>query len=234
MTGKLARPVTHHNRASQALAPACAPSYSWHMSADSRPLPSATSLLAATVTAGSIAFTLATRVSTPVALVAAGGAGLLIGLAVQRPSSKRRPDGRLTFRTPDQLVQARERLVQARAVHADTLRERQGVRRRLNDLLARMRQAGLTAYSTRIATIERGLVTLDRQIAVISKLRDGYDRSLRMVEIELDAGHAAELLDQDISAAIGDALYELRLLEESQADLGRQLAANDEVEGLLR
>lgn len=203
------------------------------MRAASRPYPSAIALVSAMTVAGAVAFFLAASdSSTPVALAIAGGGGLLSGLVMQR--HRRRPDDRLTFRTPDQLVQARQRLVAARAVHATTLRERQGVRRRLNDLLVRMRQAGLTAYSTRVATIERGLVTLDRQIAVIARLRDGYDRNLRMIDIELEAGHAADLLDEDIGSAIGDAMYELRLLEESEADLARQLEANDEVEGLLR
>lgn len=203
------------------------------MSASTVPFPSATSLIGASVVAGTIAFLVgASDGSTPVALTVAGMGGLFTGLLLHRPGARHRTDGRLTFRTPDQLRLARQRLIGARAVHTDSLKERQGVRRRLGDLLSRMRGVGLSAYSTRIATIERGLATLDRQIAVIAKLRDGYDRSLRMIDIELEAGHAADLLDEDIGSAIGEAMYELRLLEESQADLARQLEANDEVEGL--
>lgn len=203
------------------------------MSSRTLSLPSATSLIGATLVAGSIAFFFgASDGSTPVALAVAGIGGLFTGLLLHRPRSGGRTDGRLTFRTPEQLRLARQRLIDARAAHAERLKERQGVRRRLGDLLGKMRQVGLSAYSTRIATVERGLATLDRQIAVIAQLRDGYDRSLRMIDIELEAGHAADLLDEDIGVAIGVAMYELRLLEESQVDLARQLEANDEVEGL--
>ena len=204
------------------------------MTAGSRTLPSAGSLIGATAVAGTIAFFFgASDASTPVAVAVAGAGGLFTGMLLYRPARHARPDGRLAFRTPEQLGAARDRLIQARKTHTDSLKEREGVRRRLADLLARMREVGLSAYSTRIATIERGLATLDRQVAVLAKLRDGYDRSIRMIDIELEAGRAAELLDEDIGSAIGAAMYELRLLEESQADLARQLEANDEVEGLM-
>ena len=204
------------------------------MAANSPAYPTPAALIGAAVVTSTSAFLLAANeASTSAALLVSTTCGLVTGIVLHRPrSGGPGRDGRLTFRTPDQLRDARARLVDARRVHADNLKERQAVRRRLLDLLGRMREIGLSAYSTRITTIERGLGTLDRQIDVIAKLRDGYDRSIRMIDIELEAGHAAELLDDDIGFAIADAMHELRLLEESRADLGRQLEANDEVEGI--
>ena len=204
------------------------------MPATTRAFPTPTALAGATVVAGTVAFVFSSRdASATTALLTAATSGLLTGLLLHRPRDRFAPDGRLSFRTPEQLRAARARLIEARTTHAEHLRERQGVRRRLADLRDRMRDVGLPAYSSRIATIDRGLATMDKQIAVIARLRDGYDRSLRMIDIELDAGHAVELLDEASGAAISDAVYELRLLEESQAELARQLEANDEVEGLL-
>ena len=204
------------------------------MAVNSSAYPTPAALIGAALVTTTLAFLLAANeASTSAALVVSTACGMLTGLLLHRPRpGSRGRDGRLTFRTPDQLRAARARLVEARRGHSDTLKERQGVRRRLADLLRRMRDVGLPAYSSRIVTIERGLATLDRQIDVISKLRDGYDRSIRMIDIELEAGHAAELLDDDMSLAIADAMYELRLLEESGAELARQLEANDEVEGI--
>ena len=197
-------------------------------------IPAGPLMAAAAVTTG-IAFLIGAADGGPgSAVVVAGSAGIFTGVMLYRPASPRRgPDRRLTFRTPDELRAARQRLVQARASHAATMKERSEVRRRLLDLRARMEEVGLPAYGSRIATIDRGLGTLDRQIAVIARLRDGYDRSIRVIDIELDAGYAADRLDDVTGQGVADAMLELRALEDAQADLERQLEANVEVEQLL-
>lgn len=173
--------------------------------------------------------------SLPAALMGSAFAGILGGALVwrQRPAHELQPDRNLTFRTTAELRRARERLVAARQQHVDTLKERQGVRRRLDTLRQKMMAVGLSAYSTRIATVERGLATLDRQVGVITRLRDGYDRSIAMIDIELEAGAAADMLDATAGLAIADAMFELRELEGVQAELARQLEANIEVENLI-
>ena len=178
----------------------------------------------------------ATNGSMPLAVIGAGTLGIVAGVLVRRPASRHRttPDRRLTFRTPAQLRDAKVRLGAARQQHVQTLKEREAVRRRLATLRAKMQDVGLPAYGSRIATIDRGLATLDRQIGVIARLRDGYDRSIAMIDIELEAGAAAEDLGDDASSAIADAVFELGELESAQTELARQLEANVEVEELLR
>lgn len=192
-------------------------------------------LLAAAVVTCGIAFVMgATDGGMTSAVLVASAGGVFTGMLLHRPApAPRAPDRQLTFRTTDQLRAARLRLMQSRDEHAAALKARSDVRRRLADLRSRMCDIGLSAYSSRIATIDRGLATLDRQIAVITRLRDGYDRSIRMIDIELDAGYAADELSEDVGASVADAMFELRALEASQADLERQLEANIEVERLL-
>jgi len=55
-----------------------------------------------------------------------------------------------------------------------------------------------------------------------------------MIEIELETGEAADELEADIAPVLLAKLEELKELEARQADLVRELAANAEVEQLLR
>lgn len=144
------------------------------------------------------------------------------------------PDMRATFATAEQLRQAKGKLMQSRNGHAAALKGKQDLRRRLIGLREKMEDLALTAYGPRIASIDAALITLGKQIDMDTRLRDGYDKSIKMIEIELEAGVAADQMNEDITAAIAAAMSELQALEESQAELGRQLEANVEVEQLLR
>jgi hypothetical protein len=73
-----------------------------------------------------------------------------------------------------------------------------------------MQNVGLDLYRPRIETIDRGIALIDTQMELEKRLRDGYERSIQMIEIEMHD------------------------LEAEQAELGRQLAANAEVEALLK
>lgn len=107
------------------------------------------------------------------------------------------------------------------------------LRDRLRALREKMREVALPAYEARIASLDRAVATLDEQIALDDRLHDGYDRSVKILEIELESGAAADAMSGDVAAAMQDRLAELRALEEQHAELGRQLEANAEVERLL-
>lgn len=175
------------------------------------------------------------------AVLVAGAGGIASGALLKRgltparghrPARRRPPRG--PFATVAQLQHGRHMLLRSRNEHAQHLKEKLDVRQRLVRLRERMRELGLAAYEPRIASIDRAVATIDRQVDVISRLRDGYDRSIRMIEIELEAGAAAETLSEDVGAMIVSAIRELKSLEASQAELARQLEANIEVEQLLR
>ena len=74
---------------------------------------------------------------------------------------------------------------------------------------------------------------MNEQIALDDRLRDGYDRNIKILEIEHESGETAERLSADLSAPVHEKLQELRLLEEQHAELGRLLAANVELERFL-
>lgn len=177
--------------------------------------------------------------TTAVLLACAGGivAGMILsrGMAPPRRGRHRRtrpPRG--PFATTADMRRARDELLLARKAHAQRLREKSDLRQRLVTLRAKMEEVGLAAYQPRIESIESALRTVARQLDVLGRLRDGYDRSITMIDIELEAGIAVSEMDDDVGTTMISAMRELKALEATQAELARQLEANVEVELLLR
>jgi hypothetical protein len=112
--------------------------------------------------------------------------------------------------------------------------QRTALRGRLAALRDKMRVVGLAAYDSRIASIESALKTIDSQSALDRQLIEGYDRAIKILEIEYESGSIAGSLPEDVSAVVVQRQDELRAIEEHQAELARELAANVEVEQLLR
>lgn len=132
----------------------------------------------------------------------------------------------------EELLDQKLRLREQRARVLRELAERETTRQRLLALRAKMLDVGFDVYRHRIALVDEALATIDRQVAVDHQLRDGYTRSIAMVEIEQESGLARAVPD-DATAMMLQRLEELRMLEESQAELRRELEANEEVERLL-
>ena len=174
------------------------------------------------------------------ALVAASLGGLACALLLKRRLAPSVPvrylsrDSRAQFATAQRLSAAKGGLMLSRSEHAAALKNRQGLRQRLMGLRAKMVELALPAYGPRIESIDTGVAMLDRQIEMDRLLCEGYDRSITMIEIELEAGPAADQMNEDVSAALAASMLELKELEASQADLARELEANVEVELLLR
>ena len=150
------------------------------------------------------------------------------------PRKRRRIKHRAMYASTEQLKAARQKLTASRVYHVKMLKDKHDLRRRLVALRDKMEAVALPAYRPRIASIDTALVTIDKQIAIATRLRDGYDKSITMIEIELESGAAADHMNEDISAMIAESVRELRTIEASQAELARQLEANVEVELLLR
>lgn len=193
------------------------------------------------VTTAAIGFLVgAAEGSAATAVLSASVGGIVSGafLKTQLTSSPhaRRPAARsrAPFGSTEQLAGAKLKLSASRATHARVLSDKQDLRRRLMSLRAKMEEVALPAYRPRIASIDMALDTIDKQMAIHARLRDGYDKSIAMIDIELESGVAAEQMPEDISATILASVRELQALEASQAELARQLEANVEVEQLLR
>ncbi|HYD53048.1 MAG TPA: hypothetical protein VEA99_10485 [Gemmatimonadaceae bacterium] len=112
--------------------------------------------------------------------------------------------------------------------------EKLALRERLIALQQKMREVQLPVYAPRIEALSRAVVTLDEQIALDERLRDGYDRSITILEIEHEAGAAADALSGDVATSMQGRMAELRALEAEHAELGRRLEANVEIERFLR
>lgn len=175
--------------------------------------------------------------SGPVTLVGAigGFAAVVFGLGYRMmPRVSLSADEKARLSAGQHLLAEKLNLETARAAVVRELDSRGELRSRLDGLREKMQRVGLDVYAPRIAALERALAMIDRQIELQRRLRDGYERSIDMLEIELEAGAAADAFDSSAAPHIATILSEMRELEEQQADLARQLSANAEVEHLLR
>jgi hypothetical protein len=190
------------------------------------------------ITVVAIAFVMgATGGDAPTSVLAAMLGGIATSVVVRgvTPAPAQRRVGRpRRYGSAKELREAREKLTASRAYHLTMLHEKGALRRRLVALRDKMEAVALPAYRHRIASVDVALATIDKQMAIASQLREGYDKSITMIEIELESGDAAHHMHEDISALIAESIHELRTIEESQAELARQLEANVEVELLLR
>jgi hypothetical protein len=131
------------------------------------------------------------------------------------------------------LEQKRQMLLQRDRIE-DDLRETSATIARLRELQDKMRSVGLEAYKPRIETMDRAIATLNDQVALDERLLAAYARNISILEIEYETGTATTALASDLGSEMSLKLDELRALEAQHADLSRQLAANEEVDRLLR
>lgn len=191
------------------------------------------------ILAGAVAGTAAVMASAPflVAVFVAGAAGVAVrqGLSrVLRPRHTLRPDEQFVLSARQALLGQKRSLLELRTGVGDDVERREALRERLRNLRARMSAVQLDAYTARIGAIDRAMATLEEQIDVDLRLMAEYDLTLQIVDIEYDASLAADAISSDGSAVIEERLTELHAAEELRAETTRRLAANAEVEHLLR
>jgi hypothetical protein len=167
------------------------------------------------------------------ALVTVVGLGIGLGHRFM-PRADLSPEQEAQLNSAQRLLAEKLDLEAARSRVIRDLEHQRGVRDRLNALRAKMVKVGLELYGPRIAALDAALATIERQVELETRLCDGYEKSIQMLEIEIEAGATADALDSAATLHIAETLAEMRDLESEQAELGRQLAANVEVENLLR
>ena len=131
------------------------------------------------------------------------------------------------------LGQKRELLRLREAVISD-MDGRRALKQRLASLRARMATLNSDAYADRIRAIDRAAKTVDAQLDVDLRLATEYDRTVQMLDIEYESSVAAAALPEDSASIMEARLVELHGVEELRAETTRRLAANAEVERLLR
>lgn len=166
-------------------------------------------------------------------LFAAIGTAFVLGQRL-RPVHDVQPGEQVFLERKQNWLSEKLRLQEARARIDGDIADRQRARQCLVDLQHKMLEVGLDAYKPRLHSIDVALAVLDKQTALDLALRDGYDRSIKMIEIEQDASAAEEIFPDDLTPLVLEKLDELKALEEQQAELARELEANVEIEQLLR
>ena len=177
----------------------------------------------------------------PVLFVALAGASVTLSMLARAglrqlmlPRHALAPDVEEKGKATQRLLDQKHSCMNGLALVQHSLAKNEARRQRLLGLGAKMLDVGLDVYKPRFAAIDRALATLAKQRAVEDDLREGYERVLKMLDIELEAGAATDQVDDDVAATLLAKIDELQALEERQADLIRELSANAEVEQLLR
>ncbi|MEP6999019.1 MAG: hypothetical protein ABI969_00980 [bacterium] len=181
----------------------------------------------------------AVALSAPLIVAAAGA--LIGGIATWKgaehllmPKHTLASDAKLTLGARQRLLGERKSLLQLREDVLSEMEDRHALTQRLSDLRSKMVAVQLDAYTMRIVAIDSALKTLDAQLDVDAQLVAEYDRTLQIMAIEYESSLAADALPEDGVGVIDDRLAELRHAEELRAETTRRLAANAEVEELLR
>jgi hypothetical protein len=119
------------------------------------------------------------------------------------------------------------------AVHRDR-QDKAEMRGKLLALKDKMEEIGGGLYQSRIDRISQALPLIDEQIELDDRLLAACDKALKMVEIELESDSAAEAIPDDVAQALEEREHEIALIESRTNDVELMLAANEEVERVLR
>ena len=183
--------------------------------------------------AGAAALSLPLLAVGAIAAVVGVGTAKALGYAL-KPSHALAAGERHSLTARQALLGEKRELLRLREEVIVEIEARRAMRQRLERLRTRMVSLRLDAYAERIVTIDHALTALDEQLDVDARLAAEYERTIQILEIEYESSVAVDELPDD-SASIMDARRsELREIEELRAETTRRLAANAEVESLLR
>jgi hypothetical protein len=128
----------------------------------------------------------------------------------------------------------KQSFVSARADVQQEFDEKRRLQERLLALRTKMEQVGSELYASRIDLIGRALELTRKQLVVEEKLLREYDRTITMIEIEMETLDSARAVPTNIVEALEARTAELEALHTENIELRRQLEANEEVERVLR
>jgi hypothetical protein len=189
----------------------------------------------AAVMSGGVAFVSASPA--PFVMLAGLGGAVAAYLAAKpllRPTHRLASDERAELGARRTLLEEKRSLLRLRAAVVDEMEVRLALRKQLDDLRTRMIAVKLDAYAPRIAAMDRAMTTLDAQLDVDRQLAAEYERTLEIIDIEYDVSVASDAVPTDGANIVATRRAELRAAEERRAETTRRLAANAEVEQLLR
>ena len=189
----------------------------------------------ATVLGGAVAVSFGAPAVAVLAVAALAGVGTGGVLSrTLKPRHDMPQSERLLLSARQDLLEEKRKLLAMREHVRDEMEARRLLDGRLSSLRARMQAVGGDTYAARIQTIDSALRTLREELAVDGQLVSEYDRTLQILEIEYDSSVAVDSIAADGARLLESRLAELHAAEERRAETTRQLAANAEVEQLLR
>lgn len=191
------------------------------------------SLIGVVSGAGAVALSLPLLLAAGVSLLAGGAATRVLKYALT-PRHALEGDERSALTARQELLRQKGSLLLLRdGVFAD-IESRRTLEQRLRRLRARMVAVKLDAYAERIDGIDGALRALEEQLRMDAQLTAEYDRTMQVLEIEYDTSLAADSIQVDGADVMEARLAALREVEELRNETTRRLAANAEVEALLR
>jgi hypothetical protein len=154
------------------------------------------------------------------ALAVAGFANLLA--PVERPSGEH------------SLLRGEQRRLLARADESDRfIAEQEHLLAEIGRLQQMMREVDPELYRARLARLDDARVLLREQIRVERELMREYEKTQRILEVEMETVRVVGRLEEDVMQTIEQRLAELDAAREANRDMRFQLEANEEVERIL-
>jgi hypothetical protein len=127
----------------------------------------------------------------------------------------------------------KETLLALREEHIGSSRSHSELRTRLLSLASKMRSVGDDLYASRIEQVQAGIDLLDRLIALDAATLEQYSKSITMIEIEQESLAVSEDMTDETVGMLASRLATLEEVQGQNAELQRQLEANEEVQRLL-
>lgn len=153
---------------------------------------------------------------------------------VFEPRRKLAPSEQGVLAERHQTLEQKQALTDKRRKAAADLATKEQSISKLRQLHAKMQGVGGELYQTRMDRITSAIRLLERQAEIDRNLVLGYDRLVTMIDIEIESSAAASSLPEAVAADLSLKLAELRAVEAQHGEIEVQLAANEEVERLLR
>lgn len=169
-------------------------------------------------------------------IVAAVGGGTSYALYARSSTARQELTGARAEQIKQQqgLLAQKQQLLLAMAPSVRDFERHGALAQSLLDLREKMLSVGGEMYRSRIEGLEAALTVLEEQVGLDRQLMEGYAQAIKIVEIEIESGNAAEALPRTVANALAAKAEELDAIRKRNEELETDLLANEEVEQALR
>jgi hypothetical protein len=176
-------------------------------------------------------------VSAPVLVIVAITASIFVFFKLEealKPRHDLAPAQRAALSRSTKLLQQKAALAHRIAAVNRDREDKAIMRGKLMSPKDKMLDIGSDLYQSRIGRITQALPLIDEQLDLDDQLLAACNKALKMVEIELESDSAAEAIPDDVVQALEEREHEIANIASRTKDVELMLAANEEVERVLR